>query len=253
MSSNSSESDVVEQIKTLLEPFIPDITNSQKGEMTLYSPLKNMRFLILNKQKVTSADYKKFTTLIDELKVSVSVFISCSANIPFEIKSSPLQFYIEQNDLTPRFIEMLAKQNDVTQVQKDIVSVSYAKKKKPQTSPIDEYTNDAEGFNKYCAEISISKLEFEKARKKWGTIMDELECTKKEKFKEYIQKLRDANKVVATGTQEEFIEFVKNNLLSKITKSVIKEKFGNLDNSITYLNEPSKEFTKKYKDLKKTI
>lgn len=243
----------VEQIKSLISESIPDITNASKGEMTLYSPSKNMRIMIFNKQKITQTDYKKFTQLVEELKSSVSVFISCLSHIPFEVISNPLQFFIELDDLTPRFIEMLSRQQDITQVQKDIVSVSYTKKKKSQTSKIDSYQNNEESFFKYCEEVSLSKLEFEKSRKKWESIMNELGCTTRDKFKDYIQKLRDENKTVSDSTPEEFENFVKITPLSKITKTIIKEKFGNLDNSITFLNEPSKEFTKKYKDLKKIL
>ena len=78
-------------------------------------------------------------------------------------------------------------------------------------------------------------------------------CTTRDAFKNYVQAIHDAKKVVPTGTQPQFIEFVKNNPLNKITKTAVKAQFGNLPDSITYLNEPSKEFTQKIKELKKVL
>ena len=252
MSAVADKSISIDQIKAQLALFIPDIANAPKGEMTLYSSAKNMRFYILNKQKVASADYKKFSQLVDDLKPSVAVFISCMESIPFEVKANPLQFYVDQSDLTPRFIEMLAKQDDVTQAQKDIASVAFAKKK-VQTSKIDGYANNEEGFNAYVEETNVSSLEFEKSRKKWEQQMDARGCKTRDAFKEYVQKVQNAKKATPDGTQEQFNEFVKITPLNKITKTSVKNQFGNLPATITFLDEPVKEFSQKIKELKKTL
>lgn len=252
MASTTSKATIIDNIKALLVPFLPDIADAVKGEMNLYSSIKNMRFTILNKQKVTAADYKKFTDSVDELKPNVAVFISCECEIPFEVKTNPLQFYVTDADLTDRFMEMLGAQPDVTQIQKAIATIAQAKKK-PQVAKIDGYQNNEEGFNLYVSETAPSKIEFEKAKKKWDAKMTALDCTTRDKFIAYVKKVHDDAAAAPTGTMEQFNIFIKSTPISKITKSAVRTQFGNLPDEITHLDKPSTEFTKLISDYKKTL
>ena len=48
---------------------------ASKGDMSLYSPSKNIRIQALSKQKVAKSDITKFNALVDTLQPSIAVLI----------------------------------------------------------------------------------------------------------------------------------------------------------------------------------
>lgn len=185
-----TKADCAINVSSLLKSSIPELVLVPKGEMTYYSPSKNIRVQIVDKQKILPCDYTKFDRLADELRSSISLFVSCGCPIPFDVKSNPLRFYVTPEDLTPRFMEMLTNQKDASQSQKDIVSAIRDMKKRPVASRVNSYADDEEGFQLYCKETPVSKMEFEKARKKWKDTMDFYECLTRSQFRAYILSVR---------------------------------------------------------------
>ena len=91
-------------------PIIYDIEETSRGEMNLFSPSKNLRVMICNKQKPAKTDYEKFERLVESLKPAIALFVSGQDEIDYRIvqSSTCLYFYIHLSDLTKRFIQMLA-------------------------------------------------------------------------------------------------------------------------------------------------
>ena len=266
----------IEGIQSKISKQIHDLKPAAKGEMTLYSHSKELRIQISTAQQIQKSTLVKFTQQIEELKPIVAMFISCNDDIPFNVQSSPcLTFFITSKELTKRFVEYLGSLPNINEPEEEEESEEESKdtkpkEKKPKISFIESYEPTLEGFDKYCHEVSKSKIEFKKAQEKWSEQMKVY--SKLSDFQEYIVSLKPPKpdkpdksekkekedktekeeKPEPKGTIEEFQKYIKDTALSKITKSYIKDNFGNLDNSITFLNE-TKDFKKKISDYKKTL
>lgn len=258
-----------ETIKNLLLPAIPDIDNASKGEMSLFSPSKNLRVFITSAKTVGKSAFENFEQLAFDLKPAVALFVSCQANVKLNFKDSPcIIHYLILEDINERFIEYLKSLPNVAEpeVKPKTVrasrsstssrsSASSAKESKPvKASFIDNYDDSPEGFKKYCQEVAKSKIEFKKAVAKWGAEMADYPTLTK--FTEHIVSLKEAkeSKEVkeANGTEEEFNEYLTTTPASQIRKAYIKEHFSNLPDEITFLNE-TKDFQSKIRAYRKEL
>lgn len=258
MSVDSSENKVnnVEIIKQQFIERLKDITEASKGDMNLYSQSKNIRIQVVNKQKVIKSDYTKFENLIEKLQPSVAIFISFSDNIPFRIKStihngkSVLELYINHTDINERFLDMIANQEDIPETEEKSLALENSKKK-PKESIIESYESTNDGFELYCKNIAISKIEYEKAKSKWSENMKNFE--NRSKFIEYVKEVKQSEQPSCNGTKDEFYEFIRTNPLSKITKKEIKSRFGNLPNNVTLMDKTGNDFKAEIKKLKESL
>lgn len=272
MSTDASEkTNNVEIIKNRLFSNLKDITEASKGDMNLYSPSKNMRIQIVSKQKVIKSDYTKFEGAIERLQPSVAVFVSFVDNIPFRIKTytikdkTILEIHVNYADINERFIDMLANQEDISELEGKTLALENSKKK-PKESYIEQYDSGEKEFNDYCKNVPISKIEYEKAKAKWADLMSQFE--NRTKFIEYIKKLREPPELPPTpkekarakkqaeesvDLEEEFYEYIKSTPLSKITKKDIKARFGSLSDSITKMNKTGDDFKGAIKELRESL
>jgi len=271
----------LEAIQSKISKYVNDLKPAAKGEMSLYSHTKELRIQVSIAQTVQKASLTKFVQQAEELKPSVAMFVSCVDDIPFNVQSTPcLTFFVNSKDLSKRFLEYLKSLPDINEPEEDEneysesdnendeneYSDSEEKPKKKskksvksikstkttKTSFIEAYDSTPEGFDKYCHEVVKSKIEFKKAQEKWSKQMKSY--PKVADFIEYVNSLKTnkTDKPEPKGTVEEFHKFIKDTPISKITKSYIKDNFGNLDDSITFLNE-TKDFKKKISELKKSL
>lgn len=283
-SSDKTEAGCVAVIKDSLIDKIRDLVDSPKGEMTLYSPSKNMRIEVVDKQKITKIDYTRFENLIDKLHPSVAVFISFSDKIPYKIKPTiksgklTLEIYISVDYIDDRFVEMLANQDDLPE-EIEMMNAIENSKKKAKESVIESYEPTIEGFNSYCKKVPISKIEYEKAKSKWPRQMESYE--NRTKFIEYIRADRQLDSKQTTkgtsvvkstltksssavkstltksikskGTVNEFYNYIRETAISKITKKDIRENFAELSDEITFLDKTGNEFKEAIKNLKASL
>lgn len=286
MSTDAPEkSKNVELLKNKLFVNLKDITEASKGDMNLYSPSKNIRIQVVNKQKVVKGDYTKFETVIERLQPSVAVFISFVDDIPLRIKTyilnekPVLEIHANFSDVNERFIDMLANQEDISELESKTLSLENSKKK-PKESYIESYGTSTKDFDEYCKSVPISKIEYEKAKAKWSESMKQFE--NRTKFIEHIKQLRNptvqqqpvakqqqaptpapATAAQAASpsddgsdseqTEQQFNEYIKTTPISKITKKEIKARFGNLSDSITHMNKTGDDFKSAIKKLKESL
>ena len=258
-STSSDKTNNVEVIKNRLYNNLKDITEASKGDMNLYSPSKNIRIQVVNKQKVIKSDYTKFESVIERLQPSVAVFISFVDDIPMRIKSyilndkSVLEIHLNYTDINDRVIDMLVNQDDISETEGKALALENSKKK-PKESYIERYESNDKGFDEYCKTVPISKVEYEKAKSKWSEHMKQFK--NRTDFLESIKKAREepeSDKSESEGTEEDFYEYIKTTALSKITKKEITARFGNLSNSITHMNKTGDEFKSAIKKLKESL
>ena len=256
MDSSDSKVNSVNIIKQQFITHLNDITETSKGDMNLYSPSKNIRFLISNKSKIIKSDYTKFENLIERLQPSVAIFISFSDNIPLRIKSTihsgkpVLELYINHADINERFLDMVANQENVPETEEKSIALENSKKK-PKESIIEGYESTDDGFELYCRNVAISKIEYEKAKSKWTEHMKNFE--NRGKFIDYVKEIKQSEQNLCNGTKDEFHEFIRTNPLSKITKKEIKSRFGNLPNDITFIDKTGNDFKLEIKKLKESL
>lgn len=254
--SSNTTTNAIETIKSRFSDYLKDITESSKGDMNLYSPSKNIRIQVANKQKIIKSDYAKFDNLVEKLQPSVAVFISFNDDIPFRIKSiilnnkPVLELFINNTDINDRFIDMLSNQENIPEVEEKSLALENSKKK-PKESIIETYESTDEGFELYCKNIAISKIEYEKAKVKWSENMKNFE--NRSKFIEHVKEVKQSEQPSCNGTKDEFYEFIRTNPLSKITKKEIKSRFGNLSNDITFMDKTGNDFKADIKKLKESL
>lgn len=282
-SSDKTEAGCVAVIKDSLINKIRDLVDSPKGEMTLYSPSKNMRIEVVDKQKITKIDYTRFENLIDKLHPSVAVFISFSDKIPYKIKpiiksgKLTLEIYISVDYIDDHFVEMLANQDDLPE-EIEMMNAIENSKKKVKESVIESYEPTIEGFNSYCKNVPISKIEYGKAKSKWPRQMESYED--RTKFIEYIRADRQLDSKQTKGTStvkstltkgtstvksaltksikskgsvNEFYNYIRETAISKITKKDIRENFAELSDEITFLDKTGNDFKEAIKNLKASL
>ena len=200
----------VDSIIEQLKPVIPDIAVAPKGEMSIYSHVKNLRIQVSNAKDVTESIYNKFEQAAFDLKPSVAVFISCVEEIGFDVDTSPcLLFFIHISDLNERFIDYLGslpdvnenvEEEDAHEEEEDKPAKKPVNKKakskdaddeqearKPQ-SFIETFDSTVDGFNDYCIKVTKSKIEFKKAQSKWPKQMKAYPTLKS--FAEYVCSLK---------------------------------------------------------------
>lgn len=258
MSEATENSRIIEFLKVRLLSTFPDLEECAKGDMTLYIPSKNIRFYVSNKQKVMQADYKKFTTNAARLKNYISVFISISDNIPYQVETeivnneAVIYFYVTVSDITERFIEMLQLQEDISPDKEKSLALDHLRKR-PKESELNNYESTVEGFNAYCRKVSLSKVEYEKAKLKWISQMTRFDS--KNKFIEFLKSIRQTKDEAQApqSTKEQFLEYIRTTPLAKITKKEITERFGNLPNTVTFLNLSGNEFKDKIRTTKASL
>lgn len=254
--SSNAKTNTIEAVKNSFGDYLKDITEASKGDMNLYSPSKNIRIQIVNKQKVIKSDYTKFENLIEKLQPSVAIFVSFSDNIPLRIKSiiqngkAVLELYINYSDINERFLDMIANQENIPEVEEKSLALENSKKK-PKESIIESYESTDEGFELYCKNVAISKIEYEKAKSKWSESMKKFE--NRSKFIEYVKEVKQSEQPACNGTKDEFYEFIRTNPLSKITKKEIKSRFGNLPNDVTFMDKTGNDFKVEIKKLKESL
>lgn len=254
--------DMKDQIKELIGSQLHDLEETTKGQMVFYSLSKNLRIQLFNRLKINKTEFSKFEEQAVTLKADVALFISSNELIPYTMKTilSPstsrplLLIYVHKSDLTKRFINMLANLPNISSNEIKFLQLEQIKKppvRPAQASDIDRYQRTSEGFSQYCQNTFKTRLEFAKAKSKWPELMEPY--TTKEQFITYCESLKPVkNNETPTATLEEFYEYVKETSPSNMTKQYIREHFGNLDDSITNLNE-TKEFRNKMKDLRKRL
>ena len=246
----------MEAIKAILST-IDDLEPAQRGEMTLYSSSRNLRVMISTAVKVTEQMKDEFEAKASELKPEIALFVSAVDDIDFDIcnetsdGSHVLCVYATREDLTPRFIRMLENMDPVETTETTKHPAHPKAEKAPvKKSPIDDYSDDAEGFDKYCHEIVKSKIEFKKAQTKWPKEMKSYPTLTK--FTEYITKLKESKPAEEpTGTVEDFEDYIIKTPVSKITKTYLRSTFGNLDEALDLIE--SKNFRTDVQDLKKSL
>ena len=249
----------MEAIKAILST-IEDIEPAQRGEMTLYSPSRNLRVMISTAVKITEQMKDEFEAKASELKPEIALFVSAVDDIDFDIcnetsdGSHVLCVYVTREDLTPRFVRMLENMDPVDPAETAKTTKRPARPKAEKApakkSPIDDYSDDAEGFDKYCHEIVKSKIEFKKAQTKWPKEMKAYSTLAK--FTEYIAKLKESKPTEEpTGTIEDFEDYIIKTPVSKITKTYLRSTFGNLSEALDLIE--SKNFRADVQDLKKSL
>ena len=162
---------------------------------------------------------------------------------------------------------MLADQESLPATEEKSVALENSKKK-PKESIADTFPATEEGFNDYCKKTAKSKLEYEKAKSRWPESMKAFK--NRTEFLEFVTSIKPAKQTKSketdasesksgdssseeskpTGTEEEFYNYVKHTAISKITKTEIRNKFGNLPDSITLLNKTGADFKNALKELK---
>lgn len=249
---------IIEHLKVRLLASFADLEECPKGDMTLYIPSKNIRFYVSNKQKVMQADYKKFETNAIRLKNYISIFVSIADNIPYQVETEivndepVLYFYVTIGDVTDRFIEMLQLQDDIGEDKEKSLALDHLRKK-PKESLLNNYESTVDGFNAYCLKVPYSKIEYEKAKLKWISQMSRFDS--KNKFIEYLRSIRPAKEEAQTSnaTKDQFLEYIRNTPLSKITKKDITERFSSLPTTITHTNLSGNDFKNKMKAIKASL
>ena len=258
MSADMTEkTQIIDTIKDQISARIPDLDEASKGDMNLYSPSKNIRIQVANKQKIIKSDFTKFDSLVDKLQPAVAVFVSHNDDIPMRIKAvivngkPVVEFFINSSDITDRFVEMLSSYEDIPALEEKSLALENSKKK-PKESLIEQYEATPEEFTRYCNTIAVSKVEYEKAKNKWPDEMKQFE--NRTKFIEHIKHGRSAPApATSNGSKEEFHEFVRSSPLSKITKKEIKTRFGNLPDEVTFMNKTGESFKTEIKKLKESL
>lgn len=263
----------MEAIKSILST-IDDIQPAQHGEMTLYSPSRNLRVMITSAARVTEKMKDDFEAKACELKPEIALFVSAVADIDFDIANETsdgehiLCIYATREDLTPRFVRMLENMEPVpinetkepkeTSEPKEPKEPKSEKKVTPskvaKTSAIDEYDDTPEGFDKYCHEIPKSKVEFKKAQLKWPKEMTPYKTASS--FTDYVisTKTSKPSKTAdnsATSTIEDFEKYITTTAASKITKTAIRSMFAHLPEAQKLID--SKNFREDVRDLKKSL
>ena len=278
-----SETNWTEEIKSIITPAIDDIDNAPKGEFTLVSPSRNLRILISNAKTITKRMFDDFEVKCESLHPAVGLFIATQTEQTFNVKriSSGVIFAITPEDLTERFLDYLenlpiienneedqpsrrtsksapGKTSQNKSEQKNESHSANTSSRKGTPSVIDDYGDTPEEFERYCREVPKSKVEFKKAQAKWAEQMKDY--PKLTDFKEYVDSMKPPKKEKekeekpeANGTIEEFEQYLIDTPASQIRKTYIKEHFGNLDNSITFLNETGKDFLQNIKDYQKAL
>ena len=242
-----------EVVKNILLPAVADIDNAPKGEMSLFAASKNLRIQVTNAKKVNNAIYTDFRHAALELKPAVAIFVSCQDVIPLNFETTPcLLIYVHVSDLNERLIGFIHSLPDLIETSKPKTKSA----KSADNSFIMKYTESHEDFERYCREVPKTKIEFKKAVAKWAEEMNEFPTLAK--FEEHIAQVK-ADIAAATtpppppeATIEEYHDYLKTTPPSKLRKTYIKENFGNLDNSITFLNE-TKDFLTKIREYQKKV
>ena len=247
---------------------IEDLEEAPHGQMTLYSPAHNLRVMINEEDEVTEPMKDEFEVIAKALKPTLALFISTNDEIPFDIITEPIFcIYATPKDLTPRFIEFLTAlepdDNGTEEEEKQTKKASKPKSKKsdktekkpqkPKSSKedyIDKFDETDEGFSKYCHETPKTKIEFKKAQAKWSEQMKIYKTAKD--FTDYIISLKEAKaKPEPSASLDEFNDYIKSTPISKITKTHIREIFGNLKEAQELLD--SKDFKNEVKELKESL
>ena len=245
---------------------IHDLEKTTRGQMSFYSLSKNMRIQILDRTRIQKSDYAHFQEQALELKAEIAILISIHEQIPYRISiimspttSKPIMFFfIHIDDLTPRFVNMLACMPDISK--EDIeyhrfenmkLKASSTSSRSAQPSELDLYTRDEHGFNAYCEKTCKTRIEYDRARHKWPEQMSKFKS--KSDFIAYTESLKPVPTSSTSGTLEEFHTYVLNTSISAITKAYIRSKFSNLDPSLTFVDEPFQSFRTKLKELKTSL
>lgn len=257
-------------LKDMLVPKIPDMTESSKGDMNLYSPSKNIRIQVVSKQKIVKSDYTKFDELTERLQPSFALFVSFTDDIPLKIKSviingKPIiQMFVNYTDINERFIEMLMNQENLPVNEERMIALENSKKKAKE-SIVETFSPTIDGFNEYCKTIAPSKVKYEEAKSRWPDSMKQFD--KRDKFIDYVKSLKqvaaepppsqttakNTQPAVQSGTEDEFLEYIKTTALSKITKKEIKAKFSGLSDEVTYVDKTGEKFKSAIKELKESL
>lgn len=246
----------VASVRSQFESLKP-VTSTVSG-IEFYVPSKNIHFMVVNKKKFVKADLTKFDDVIKSCHPTIMIIINLQET-PMVIE--PIQtdnivgikYILSPNDITDRFVNYLASAADLNTTEMNRVTQLNAKATAPvvpKESCLEKYGDSEQDFRKYCEEVVKSKLEYEKAKAKWPEYMKIF--AKKEDFIKYTATLKTKDEVRTNKTSniEEFHEFVKMTPTSKISKKIVKEKFPDLSEEITFVDLLGDEYKAKLNSLK---
>lgn len=257
--------DIKEEILLRFGSALHDLEKTSRGQMSFYSLSKNLRIQVLDRLRIQKGDYIRFQEQANELKTTVALLISVHEVIPFRTvvvesptTSSPLlMFFIHIDDLTPRFVDMIAALPNISAEDIEYHRFENMKLKPssssrpPQPSELDLYTRDKSGFDAYCLKTCKTRIEYDRAKHKWPDLMSKFK--NKTEFIAFVESLKPSVRSESNGTIEEFHEYILNTSISAITKAYIRAKFSNLEPSKTFVNEPFQSFRNKLRELKTSL